>query len=75
MGFYDGYGMMSGLGLFGPIGMIVFWGVVAVLVFWAVRSTTRRGRPSGDALDILRNRFARGEIDRASFEEARKVLR
>ena len=33
-----------------------------------------RTRPAGKALDILRERFARGEIDQAEFDERRRVL-
>jgi putative membrane protein len=47
-------------------------GVIAV-VFWIVQWATdsRRNRT---ALDILNERFARGEIDRAEYEEKRKVI-
>ena len=35
---------------------------------------TGRARPTGKAVDILRERFARGEIDRTEFDERRRVL-
>ena len=63
----------------GPIMMIVFVALLVVAVVFIVRwlggsDLARRG-PSGDAaLDILKQRFARGEIDRDEFEDRRQVL-
>lgn len=65
---------------FGPIMMIVFIAVVVVVVVLLVRWL---GSPShGSAhhsqtrapLDILKERFAKGEIDKEEFEERRRVL-
>jgi putative membrane protein len=71
------YGMF-----FGPILMIVFIGiavvVVVLLVRWLGGSIPGLGSPTPterDPLDILKERFARGEIDKEEFEERRKVLR
>ena len=74
--------MMSGWGMgwMHMIFMIVFWGLVIValvfLIKWLAGSTrgdTRRpGKPR--ALDILEERYARGEIDKAEFEEKKKDL-
>jgi putative membrane protein len=71
------YGMF-----FGPFLMIIFIGiavaVVVLLVRWLGGSTPGIGssKPSTrDPLDILKERFARGEIDKEDFEERRKVLR
>jgi len=59
------------------------WGAVLVLVglvlLLAVRSTRTesKGEPSQSdksPLDILKERYARGEIDDAEFEEKRKRL-
>ena len=63
----------------GTLGMLLFWGVVLVL---GVLLLNRLGRgdvmsasPKADtALSILQRRYAAGEIDRATFIEARKDL-
>ncbi|HSO28979.1 MAG TPA: SHOCT domain-containing protein [Candidatus Sulfomarinibacteraceae bacterium] len=58
-------------------GLLVMVGVV-VLIVWAVSAASRGAvsrepeRPT--ALDILRERFARGEITQAEFEQAKKTL-
>jgi putative membrane protein len=64
-----------GWGFFGL--MHVLWWVVlivaAVLLFRGLRD---RGEGSRDrALDILRERYARGEIDQAEFAERKRQLR
>jgi len=84
----EGYGshMWGGSGFgwfFGPIMMIVFIGVTVVVVVLLVRwlggmghasSPTAYGPPGKTPLDILKERYARGEIDKEEFEERRKVL-
>ncbi len=62
--------------------MLLFWGlVIAVVVLgarWLAGDSTRRdgpGRGERDrALDILRERFARGEIDAAEFAARKRAL-
>ena len=67
--------------LLGTVMMVVFWGGLIALAVWAVRSLGRSAgpdRPSGhspDAIAILEERFARGEIDQEEFERRRAVLR
>lgn len=78
-----GPGMMNwgyGMGWGWSIIMIAFWIAVIVgiifLIRWVVLSTDRRHETrSGDsALEILRNRYARGEINKEEFEEKKKDL-
>jgi len=66
---------------FGPL-MMVFWLAILVgVVVLVLRllgiigpGSKPRARPGSDALDVLRERFARGEIDKAEFEERRTLL-
>ena len=59
----------------GPIfAMLALIGLVAIFVFmvdWASGGGQRRR----SALDILDERFAKGEIDRTEYEEKRKLIR
>jgi putative membrane protein len=57
--------------------MIVFWGLVIWAVLRVVSSTGGNtvGRPANEPEQILRERFARGEIDAEEFEHRRELLR
>lgn len=81
MGHWDSmpwYGM-----IFGPIMMIAVLVAVVVVVVVIVRwlgggpvgqPFQDRQSSSPSAQDILRERFARGEIDKDEFEERRRIL-
>ncbi|RMD94488.1 MAG: SHOCT domain-containing protein [Calditrichaeota bacterium] len=71
-----GWGMGWGMG-FGWI----FWLVIIGLIIWAIkafsqnqRSQNQPGPPTESALDILKKRYARGEISFEEYEEKRKHL-
>jgi len=57
--------------------MLVFWGVVIIGIVLAIRwavSQGRESRPTDAALDILRQRYARGDISKEEFETKKKDL-
>lgn len=73
-------GGWSGMFL-GPFIMIVFLAVAVAVVVLLVRWLGGPGHerhapahPGRKPLDILKERFARGEIDKDEFEERRRVL-
>jgi len=77
-----GPGMMGGWGMgwFGGIFMIVFWVLVimglAFLIKWLIQ-TTKGASPeqgSSGALDILKERYVRGEIAKEEFEQMKKDI-
>ncbi len=79
-----GHGQMWSHGwggwIFGPLMMIVFIalivGVVVLVVRWlgGVGGGPAQGSKPKAALEILEERFARGEIDKDEFEDRRRAL-
>jgi len=51
--------------------LLVFVGLAAIIVWVADWTTVGERRPT--AVDILNRRLASGEIDRAEYEEKRKL--
>lgn len=70
-----GYGIPGGMG-FGWIFMALFWVIFFVGVLMLVRWVARGGRAGrrSTALDILKERYARGEIDQAQFRRMKDEL-
>lgn len=77
---WDGWGMHPmmwgawGVGMM--FMMLVFWAVVVIGIVLTVRwlvGQSREARPDR-ALEILRERYARGEINREEFETKRREL-
>lgn len=69
--------MMWQFGGLGMIWMLLFWVGVVFLVVWAVRNVgdNKVHRDSSNrALEILDERFARGEIDSDEFNRRRSEL-
>ena len=63
--------------LFGSVMMILFWGGLILLIVLAVRwlgGGLGKAASRKTSLEILDERFARGEIDREDFEERKRLL-
>lgn len=81
MGLGFGYGGF-GFGWIYAILMGVFWllviGGVIALVIWLLRpgrmAETISGPPTNDALQILRERYAKGEITKEQYDQMRQDL-
>jgi len=75
MWFNHGYEFSWGGMIFGGLMMLVFWGGLIALIFWGVRSLmSSKNYPQTDApdrvlsaLEILDQRYARGEINRDEY--------
>ena len=75
---YDGFGFGGG-GM--GVGMLLLWGLMIaaiVMLFRGFDGARSRGSESSPrektALDILGERYARGEIDKNEFEQKRRDL-
>lgn len=82
-----GYWWPNMMGGFGPWGMggalgwilmVLFWVLAALLVVYLVRGLVRTGgsvnHPEKTPLDILKERYAKGEINKEEFEQKKKDL-
>ncbi len=76
-------GMMMGwgMGIFGMLFMFIFWGLIIVglvfLIKWLFQSTRKADQSTvsaSSALEILKERYARGEIERDEFEAKKRDL-
>lgn len=70
----DGWGWWF---VFGWLWMAAFWGLIVWAVVYAVTRLVGRSeetRASGDALAILKTRYARGELTDEEYEEKRRRI-
>ncbi|MFH2012903.1 MAG: SHOCT domain-containing protein [Pseudomonadota bacterium] len=84
---YCGWGMGPGMmgwggtGWLGPLFMLLFWVLIIVLVVLLIRWLLASGHvktlgasQEDTALEILKKRYAKGEINKEEFEEKKKDL-
>ncbi len=72
--FHDDFGWM----FFGGFWMIVFWGVIIALIVWVIIRLSRRDDTTSSskvsALDTAKERYAKGEITKAEFDQIKKDI-
>ena len=78
MGYGRGYGMMDNW-FGGGIFMLLFWGVIIIGGFFLVRYLIRQSQTAAratenTAMEILKQRYARGEINDEEFEKMKAKL-
>ena len=75
---YDGWGIGNMMGFFsGGIMMVVFWALLIAFIVWMIREISGKNshsRSDSNALEILKERYAKGEIDKREFEEKKKDI-
>ena len=65
-----GNGMMGGMWFFS----LLFWILVIVGAVFIVRRLTEHKPPIESALDVLKKRYACGEIDQDTFEQMKRDI-
>ena len=67
---------MMGMGGFGLIWMLLFWGVLILLAIWLISMlfpTVKKSEPPENtppsALEILKQRYARGELSHEEYQQ------
>ncbi len=74
MHWWGDYGWGMG---FGWLFMIVFWALVIIGVIYLIKfiaAASKKEEKGETALDILKKRYAKGEISKEEFEEKKKEI-
>jgi putative membrane protein len=65
-----GHGPFWGGGFF----MVIFWICIIFLIVSILKGTCKRGPQPETALDILKKRYAAGEINKEEFEDMKQDI-
>lgn len=78
MVWYYGWDWWFGGGLFMAFFMLAFWTLIIAGAVWFIRyianSAPSGGAHGQSALDILKERYAKGEIDKSEFDAKKKDI-
>jgi len=71
---YDG--IIGGWQIFGMVMMGVFWIAIIALIIWGIKRFTEGTKTTTgkDALEIIKGRYARGEISKEEFQQIKRDL-
>jgi len=61
-------------GIANLIFMILFWGLIIWLIVWLITKYTKQAGKTESAAEILKKRFAKGEITKKQYEEMKKEI-
>ena len=67
------YGYYGHMGWFGPLFSVIFWVAVVWFIVWFVRHA-RGPSIAENPMDILRLRYAKGELTKKQFDEMKKDI-
>lgn len=76
-------GLGLGMGLFGLIWMLLFWGALIALAVWLIRllfpatqdKSDNHGAETLAASEILKTRYAQGELTAEQYQEMVQTIR
>jgi putative membrane protein len=70
---FGGMGWGWGMG-FGPFFMILFWGLIIAGAIVLIRWLVDQSQGGKTALQILQERYAKGELQREEYEQKKRDL-
>lgn len=72
-GYYGDFGMHN---VFGGVFELIMWIAIITLIIWIVKNTihSKNEPKNNNALNILKERYAKGEIEKEEFESKKKDL-